>query len=265
LSNFFSINSTFFQAVNKGGKGKVSVVPVLRSATIFGTPDSMDALVGRIKAATWGWQGKKKRIIRAFMLRFHRKVVVKSPVSLTRGYGLSVGEDELVHADILRREVTCLLRPEVLDHPNVSVPVNYIGVQADVVMGTLREEGFKERPRKRTCKACQSMGDWALADHFVEWSWTMKEEIKRKEKERKGGEKIELRRNRASHHLLGLSASQFKFWWWTDAAKRGVWQWIWGRKIKKRSGRLEGVWCPTAWLCQDCQTSKLEFIPAAKI
>jgi len=245
---YFSINSTFFHAQSNG----VRLVPVLRAATILGTCPSQESLAGRIKAATWGWYGKKRRFIISFMLRYHRKIARQGHVSWTRGFGIRCGEAPLVEADLLKREVTLLLRPAHLDRF-----VQASEAQTEASLGSL---GFVKQREARICKECRSAQAGLLAEASCRLQWQRRvEEVVHKNQ--KPDRSVVYAPTVTVHRLLtGRTKSQVKFWWWQGAISAGVMKWIWGRGRQKRPD--PEIFVDPILLCMQCSRDKeLLFVP----
>lgn len=227
---FFSINSAFFCAQRNV---RPRIVPTLRSAPIVKACTSKDSLASRIKSATWGWFGKRRRTISQFMLERHRKVACSGVVSLTRGYGVKVGVDELSRSNVLMAELVLLDRPSHLDVPR--------GDMANAGLGSL---GFKERKRKQTCKECKKHQSARASEASARLKWDEVFE-KEKVKEKEESIKINYKKKRVCslagmlaprvfgppnkwdnpNQNRGVSQSQYKKRLWSDlkSAMRTLW------------------------------------------
>jgi len=125
---FFSLNSAFFRAHEAR---KPSLVPVVRAKAIFSPLDIGDeaALEARWYKASKGLSTWRKKVVRRFFLRYHRKVVRSVGCSLNRGLGIRVGYD-VVKDDLplLWQESHFLRLPASLDKPPSSGVANGVKV-----------------------------------------------------------------------------------------------------------------------------------------
>jgi hypothetical protein len=116
---YFSLNSAFFQSHRRR---KPSRVPVVRTKAVLGglTVGDESALKDRCYQAFRGFDYEARRKGRAYMLRYHRKVVRNLTCSLNRGLGIHVGQEFFERDPVLFwQETTFLMKAEAFDKPFV--------------------------------------------------------------------------------------------------------------------------------------------------
>jgi len=149
-NRFFSMNSAFFEAKKTT---KPSLVPVIRSKSIY-EPVSMGSSVGaRLVKASQGFWMEAKRKVKIHVLRWHRNAVKHSGCSLNRGLGVGCDSIVLGAANLHDREVHYLSQPAKVDKP--------ARVKGKAV------PGFKERPSSAWTRSFRS--EWAEACRQEAW------------------------------------------------------------------------------------------------
>ncbi|QOE55587.1 RNA-dependent RNA polymerase [Macrophomina phaseolina ourmia-like virus 2] len=97
---FFSLNSAFFAA----SSSRVSLVPIVRMATLQKPVDSPAALAGGFGSFCRGWKGEGRVVVESVYLSFRRKVIRASGRSLV-ALGVRAKEESMRAAGLLRREL----------------------------------------------------------------------------------------------------------------------------------------------------------------
>jgi hypothetical protein len=253
---FFSINSTFFRASPE----KVKLIPVVRWTTVLFKPNSQLALRDRLKAASWGWYGKRRRTILSFMLRYHRATAVKGWVSWTRGYGVpGVNEEVLVSADLLRREAMCLGRPANVDRP-IREYVSFDNDEPslgdspgkrdveDFVQG-----GFVKRRVRDLCKSCIHHQRGLVTEYHVMRSWRDAFVERKKVRSR---DFVSVVRTNVGARMLGMTRAQYKHFFWSGVTRTRFWDWVWGREVRVR--RPAETLVKVEELCFRCEPPSME-------
>jgi len=234
---FFSINSTFFCARQIVPR----VVPVIRSSCITRDCSSPDALASRAKALSWGWCGKKRRVIESFVIKWHHKVARKGHVSWSRGRRTHLGVVELAQLNLLKREISALETNEELDcdfgsHAVDPLPRCFVRVKSVDV-----------------CKPCRVVSSHCLSVHQALEAWERKH-IPEKEQQEKGVV-IEVVRQRYRHcRLAGSSPFRWKKFLWNNRPGMKL---LWDRPWLRRKEKIKESWvykpalcCRCVWLCE---------------
>jgi hypothetical protein len=111
---FFSLNSTFFEGRKQK---KPSLVPVIRSKSIFGSVDDGMSLGSRLIKSCQGFWKEAKCEVRKEVLRWHRKAALHCGCSINRGLGVVCDVKLLNSVGLLDREYHYLSFPEKVDVP----------------------------------------------------------------------------------------------------------------------------------------------------
>lgn len=254
---FFSINSTFFSSTAT----RVKLVPVLRAHTIFKRCQDKSMLVDRIKAATWGWYGKKRRLITEFMMQLHRKAACSDMVTFSRGYGLKWDlKQALTTSDLIRREAVGLYSNQYLDKPRSTNETHMFG---------LRDKGLEEIDETRLCKECRVLSSRTVACTTARMVWGEAVVASPREKKKKKKTKIVTARGRKYRYpaeLFRMTMTRCKAWFWADVEYRKyIWKWIHGKYCRAKS-RAERAWVRRSELCKECNETRkrVEYVCAVR-
>jgi len=97
---FFSLNSSFFRA----SESRVSLVPVVRMATLQKDLDGPSALGGAFRSFCLGWKGTQREVVeRVFLLRRNR--AVRASGRSLRLLGIKASQAAVSRAGLWRREL----------------------------------------------------------------------------------------------------------------------------------------------------------------
>lgn len=242
---FFSINSAFFCASYRSKFPRI--VPVVRTSTLVRDCSTADSLAARAKCFSWGWSGKKKRLMQAFALDWHHKVAESGVVSWTRGRGLDVGLKELAAINLLQRELDLLERPPSLDRD----PESRSGQSL---------ESFVEVRDAWSCRDCRRAGVHSLAVFQAKETWE-KEFVK---VQKATAPEVRVKRRRVSlKRWIGCSWRTYKRYFQRN--RRGMsilWAREWRterrRKVKNKTYIDTRTCCDRCWWACEEERSKIE-------
>nr|UUW21027.1 MAG: putative RNA-dependent RNA polymerase [Guiyang botourmia-like virus 1] len=110
--NWFSLNSTFFVA----GSKRVREAPVIRSTSLFTTPESLSEIKGRFDT-TRRFGGRRRDLLQSWFLGRFRPQILKSQRSVTRGLEMIVSKRVLAQSQLLERESYYLSLDKQYDPP----------------------------------------------------------------------------------------------------------------------------------------------------
>lgn len=156
----FSINSTFFST---GRRSIPYLVPVLRSATLFGNIPSATAeasLMGRLRACVWGFRGSDRTLVASSFLRAHRKLFLTIRGSINRAHNFRISPQALSEAGLLARELTYLSAPPPLDAATPTDPE-----VSDLV-------GFRSFRRSSVQSSYRNLSDRIFSRHCINNTWS---------------------------------------------------------------------------------------------
>jgi hypothetical protein len=231
---FFSINSTFFCATRK----KVRVVPVIRSSVLVKDCSTSSSLAGRLRSFSWGFFGKKRRVMEEFILRWHARTARLGNVSWTRGRRCHLTVHELGRLNLLTREIDLLERRPELD----------VDPEGFRDLGSLPEGGVVALKRD-FCKSCLVNSSFYLQVQQAKMSWNEKYEKVRKEEK---PEIVKINRRLARSKLFGCTHARMKKFMWY---KRPGMRVLWGRPWLGRKKEKEKVVVFPSQLCSQCDWS----------
>jgi hypothetical protein len=236
---FFSINSTFFQAL----RFRPKLVKSIRLSTYLKAPRSPSSMASQLKAVLWGFHGKMRTGIASRFLKRNYACVVKGP-SITRGLGLDFPPECLKDAGLMSHELGCLELPEVVDVVHEQAP------NCATVFKRMEKICVTD-----LCRRCLSdaRSQMKVANNVIAFS-----RIPKKEKEKKSVVDIRVSHKKVAMRLLIKSCGKTNVIRWMRAKGKRVVDLVWGRSSVAVRKKREFVWadpldlpsCRCSWLLE---------------
>jgi len=154
-SRYFSLNSTFFKALGRG----VSLIPVIRPATLAKPVDCPGAIAGGFRSFCRGFKGGTLEVVQSTYLRFRAKEVRASGRSLM-ALGVRAGSAAIARAGLWRRELWFSESGAFGASPEQRLPVNPAKIKWAPLPGGWERVPISKSPSRRRAQRSAEEPFW---------------------------------------------------------------------------------------------------------